>query len=264
MAIVLESFDTGKPDASFDLDGTVFKLNVLETYTSWLSQQGVFEPLPPPVAEAKRVWKAANTESNYAAHLGLLVEFFIEQVAGKSVTTLHEAAQMVAAQQAHRQWNITTALIDHLRESHNVISVSLMPEWLMEPFVRNLGFTALLGSTYISDEGVFTAEAHSIDKAEAYRELRGNDADALMYHMGDTSGDSSLFAEARYPILFNPSWTLLAEHAEEQPAIILSHKDVVTVLRSDNDITVGGVARFFGPPFDAEDILHDIREGSRA
>jgi phosphoserine phosphatase len=241
------------PDATFDLDGTVFKMTVLEAYTDWLSRQTVFDPMPPEIAAAKQVWKNENTEQNYIAHLGQLVRFFIEQVPGKSVSQLNEAARIVANQQRHRRWNITTAIIDKLRPTHNIISVSLMPEWLIDPFTDDLGFVALMGSTYVTREGQFTNEAHSIDKATEYTNVRNGDSSKLDIHMGDTVGDSSLFVLAKRPILFNPSWALYQQMKGEGLTIITSHKDIATVINQ------GEAATAWGPPFDTEAMLAVVK-----
>lgn len=241
------------PDATFDLDGTVFKMTVLEAYTDWLSQQSVFDPMPSEITAAKQAWKNENTEQNYTAHLGQLVRFFIEQVPGKSVSQLGEAASIVAKQQRHRRWNVTTAIVEKLRPTHNVISISLMPEWLMEPFTEDLGFVALMGSTYVAREGLFTDEAHSINKAEEYANARNGDTSKLDIHMGDTVGDSPLFALAHRPILFNPSWTLYRQLEDENLTVITSHKDVVSIINQ------GLAATVWGPPFDAEAILEEVQ-----
>lgn len=243
------------PDATFDLDGTVFKLTVLEEYTKWLCEQSVFDPLPAEIIAAKQTWKNSNTEANYTSHLGKLVSFFIEQVPGKSVSQLAEAANIVANQQKHRRWNIATALIGELKDSHNVMSISLMPEWLMGPFTEDLGFVALIGSTYVARDGIYTEEAHSIDKATEYKAIRNGKTDNLDIHMGDTVGDSSLFDIANRPILFNPSWTLQQANNRGM-TVITSHKDMVTVIN-----TPGGdkpLLTMWGPPFDTKTILDDI------
>ena len=166
---------------------------------------------------------------------------------------LTEAAQIVANQERERRWNITVAVIDYLRPTHNLISVSLMPEWLMEPFTNDLGFVALVGSTYVTRDGQFTDEAHSIDKGIEYKRLRDDDVRMLDVHMGDTVGDISLFELAKRPMPFNPSWTLLERMAAAKPTVITSHKDVVNVLNHDVPPSV------FGPPFDVPAILASVR-----
>ncbi len=241
------------PDATFDLDGTVFKMTVLEAYTDWLSQQTVFEPMPAEITAARQEWKNDNTEQKYTAHLGQLVRFFIEQVPGKSISQLGEAARIVANQQRHRRWNITTAIIDTVRPTHNVISVSLMPEWLMGPFTEDLGFVALMGSTYVARDGLFTDEAHSINKAAEYTNARKGNTSYLDIHMGDTVGDSSLFALAKRPILFNPSWTLYRQMKDKNMTVITSHKDMVTVINPAQAATV------WGPPLDAGAVLKSVQ-----
>lgn len=246
------------PDATFDLDGTVFKMSVLETYTEWLCEQGVFEPLPSEIKSAKQVWKNDNTEQNYNEHLGKLVRFFIEQVPGKSVSLLSEAANIVAKQQSHRRWNITTGIIDSMRPTHNILSVSLMPEWLMGPFADDLGFVALIGSTYVARDGLYTDEAHSINKATEYAKVRDGDTSKLDVHMGDTVGDNSLFDLAVRPILFNPSWTLHSQNQGSGRTVITSHKDVVTVINQGADDR-HAIASVWGPPFDVPAILDEVR-----
>ena len=246
------------PDATFDLDGTVFKMTVLEAYTEWLCGQSVFEPLPVEIRDAKQVWKNNNTEQSYAAHLGQLVRFFIEQVPGKSVTQLSEAARIVANQQRHRRWNVTTAIINTLRPTHNVVSISLMPEWLMEPFADDVGFVALIGSTYVAREGLYTDEAHSIDKATEYSKARSGNTEKLDVHMGDTVGDSSLFKVAARPILFNPSWTLYSQAQGQGMTVMTSHKDIVTVINR-RSVTDHATAIVWGPPFDVPSILEEVQ-----
>lgn len=215
--------------------------------------------MPPEISQAKQAWKNDNTEENYTAHLRMLVSFFIEQVPGKPVSQLGEAARIVANQQRHRRWNVTTAIIDTLRPTHNIISVSLMPEWLMEPFADDLGFAALIGSTYVTRDGHFTDEAYSINKATEYAMVRGGDTTKLDIHMGDTVGDSSLFALARRPILFNPSWTLYQQMNAERATVITSHKDVATVMNI-NDGSDQVTASVLGPPIDAAAILALVKQ----
>ena len=243
-----------KPDATFDLDGTVFKMTVLEAYVDWLSDQGLFDSIPLEINLAKTAWKSNNTEQTYTNHLNMLVKFFIEQVPGKGVEQLQLAAEIVAQQQQHRRWNVTESIIKLLRSSHNVMAVSMMPEWLMKPFVRDLEFVALIGSTYVSRDGQFTGEAHGINKAEAYLELRQGDSSKLDIHMGDTIGDKPLFDIARRPILFNPSGALLVATKANRPSVVISVKDTVTVSNPAVNSTQSYVA-----PFDVPNILSKIR-----
>jgi phosphoserine phosphatase len=251
------------PDATFDLDGTVFKFTVLEEYTGWLCQQGVFAPLPTEITTAKQVWKANNTEQNYNLHVGQLVAFFIDQVQGKSVSLLAEAAKIVANQQKHRRWNITTAIARKLKPTHNIVSVSLMPEWLMKPFAEDLGFVGLIGSTYVELGGSYTGEAHGIDKALAYLDMRGGQSGRLDVHMGDTVGDSSLFALAKRPIRFSPSWTLYSQTDSQDMTVIASWKDAVAVLNPTGEPN-RATATMWGPPFDASAILEEVLTRQRS
>lgn len=228
----LPEFDPDRPDAVFDLDGTVFKFTVLEQYVDWLCQQQVFNPLPADIEEARLSWKSnENNEANYKKHLDKLVHFFIGQVAGQQTVTLDQAAEIVARQTSYRRWDITRNLISDLQPTHNVMAISLMPEWLMPPFTRDLGFVATLGCTYVAKDGSFTGEAYSIDKATVYRDYRDNDTTYLDIAMGDTMGDLSIFRIAKRPIAFNPSYTLAAE-ISKQATVVSAGKDLVTVTNS--------------------------------
>lgn len=228
-------FDPTKPDAVFDLDGTVFKFTVLEQYVTWLCDQQVFEPLSKDIEQSRLVWKSSeNNEANYKEHTSKLVRFFIGQVAGKNTTTLQQAAEIVAGQTAYRQWDITRNLVSELRDTHNVMAISLMPDWLMPPFTRDLGFVARIGCTYVTQDNNFTGEAYTIDKATAYRELRQDDTTNLDIAMGDTMGDLSIFNIARRPIAFNPSFTLASEVAS-RATMVSAGKDLVTVSNTRSD-----------------------------
>jgi phosphoserine phosphatase len=210
--------------------------------------------MPAKIEQAKKIWKAYDTEDTYNTHLNKLVAFFINQVQGKPVSTLREAANIVAGQQMHRRWNITEAIMGVVEETHNRIAISLMPEWLMEPFTTNLGFVALIGSTYVERDGLFTNEAYGIDKADAYLEVRSGDPEALDIHMGDTMGDLSLFALARRPILINPSWTLHEAMNGSGASVLISTKDLVAL----QNPTSSEKPKSWGPPFNAQAILAEV------
>ncbi len=258
--IELRKINPDLPDATFDLDGTVFKMNILETYIEWISKEHIINPIPTEIRKAKEVWKQHNTEENYNAHIRALVRFFIEQIPGKEVATLAEAAGIVARQQRHRRWGITVDIIKHLRDTHNIIAISLMPEWLMEPFTRDLDFVALIGSTYITRDGLFTDTARTIHKADEYAKLRDNNTDRLDIHMGDTIGDMSLITLAKRPILFNPSYTLLSDERCEDKTIISSNKDVVTVSNSSGIKDSLRLTSTWGPPLNIDAILREVKE----
>lgn len=234
-------------------------MTVLEAYTEWLSQQSVFDPIPAEILAAKQVWKEDNTEQKYVTHMNKLVQLFIEQVPGKSISQLDEAANIVANQQKHRRWNTATAIINAVKPTHNIISVSLMPKWLMAPFASDLGFSALIGSTYVTRDGPYTEEAHGINKAAEYAKIRDGDTSKPDIHMRDTVGDSPLFALAKRPILFNPSNTLLASTASEVMTTVTSHKDVVVILNPSNESGIR-TAKIWGPPFDAQAILREVQQ----
>lgn len=228
-------FDPSRPDAVFDLDGTVFKFTVLEQYVRWLCEQQVFAPLPPDIEEARLTWKRGeNNEANYKSHTSKLVQFFIGQVAGKRTATLHQAAEIVANQTSYRRWDITRNIISALRPTHNLMAISLMPEWLMPPFTRDVGFVASLGCTYVSQGDTFTGGAYSIDKATVYQTYRQDDTGRLDIAMGDTMGDLSLFGVAKRPIAFNPSFTLASE-VGGFATMISAAKDLVTVTNAAPD-----------------------------
>lgn len=133
-----------------------------------------------------------------------------------------------------------------------------MPEWLMRPFTEDSGFVALMGSTDVARDGQFTEEAHSIDKATEYTNARSDDTSKLDIHMGDTVGDSSLFALAKRPILFNPSWTLYQQMEASRPTVITSHKDVTTVINA-HKVPGQTNATLLGPPVDTTAILQLVR-----
>jgi phosphoserine phosphatase len=240
-------FDPTKPDAVFDIDGTITKFTTLEQFTGALSTARVFDPIPPEVEAARSTWKTIrNNESNYTRHTNGLVKFFVEQIAHKQTADLHAVARTVAAEHALRRWDITRGIIDYLRPTHNVMSISHMPRFLMPHFTEGLNFVKMIGSTYVGLEGRFTGEAHGIDKAEAYLEHRKvKDLDVVM---GDTMGDLSLLRIARRPIVFNPSHTLVCE-ADPTMTVVRPGKDAVSVM---NRIGEGNL--FIAQEFDCSQV----------
>ena len=116
-------------DPKKDVEAEILAINAgLKSRTQALSARVYYaEQRYAEITAAKQHGKGNNTEQNYNAHLRQLGRFFMDQVPGKAVSLLGEAAQIVANQQRHRRWNITTAIIEKLKPTHNGVSISLMP-----------------------------------------------------------------------------------------------------------------------------------------
>lgn len=259
MVQIIGEFDPAKPDASFDLEGVVFKMTVLEAFINQLGEHGVFDEVPEGITGLRRIWKGRNNEANFKAHLGAMVGFFLDQIPNKDVDQLKREAILCQQEHGDRQWNVTIDILNHLKQTHNIVAASLLPEWLMLSFVpTNLGFVAMMGSSYEEVDGVFSGKAQTIDKAEAYLEFRSGDASMLDTHMGDTTGDSSIFRLAKRPIYFNPSATLFFETpAEERPTTLASEKDLTSVFNP------GEVPEHYAPEFDPAELLSHVRSFER-
>lgn len=224
------AFRPDRADDACDIDGTYTKFTTLEQYTLWASREQLFDPLPHEISALKQAWRDNNDEANYNRHTAAIVEFFIAQVAGKAVSDLQTAAEIVARQQRGRTWDITRAIVKERSNTHNQIAISHMPEWLLEPFVRGAGFVALIGSTYLTRDGIFTGEAYKIDKLKQYKQLRGGDTSRLEIVMENTNGGLDLLQAAKHPIAVNPSHTL-TEDVRSWATILRANADSVTVIQ---------------------------------
>ncbi len=231
-----------KPFAAFDVDGTIFKSSLAEKIVEGGIEAGIFAAKAFATAhERRRQWQRNNNEGIYQSYLHHLVGAFVIQMAGVEVERFEEVASQVMQQHSVRKFAFSRRLLEALHDSHSPIAISGSPLMLLEPFLGDLHFESIYGSTFEIEDGKFTGKATSVgDKAEILRDLviQEQVTQESSIAIGDTISDKSMLEYANVPIIFNGGRTLTNYGKPRGWTRVNEHKDQITVLQKDERLGI--------------------------
>lgn len=237
MAMSIETSATDRPALFVDHDGTLYKSSILEVMVKYAVIHDVFTKNDfKRSIDLRDAWQSDNNESTYLEYLDELVLTFVRQIAGKSVAQFDKVIESSLQSERSRRHRFPQILMSRLAINHDICVVSGSPAFALEKFTEDLPIAYCIGSTYETNNGMFTGRATSTtDKARVRQELIDNNkiSPEKNVAIGDTAGDWSLLQEADYPIMFNPSSTLEEHGRKEGFPIVWEIKDNITVLTPD-------------------------------
>ncbi len=218
-----------KPLAVFDVDGTQFKSACVEKFIDEAIRQDVFSADMFAETRAKRrLWQSNNNEGIYQSYLHNLVGAFVASMAGLEVARFNVVTATMIDEHRVRMYSFTRNLLRLVSPSHETIAISGSPLPVVGPFLQNLGFDKILGSTFEVADGHFTGKAQSVNKADALSHIATDST--VNIGIGDTVGDVPVLRKANVAIAFNPSATLRREAIKNNWFIVTEQKDAVTQL----------------------------------
>lgn len=227
-----------KPFAAFDVDGTIFKSSLLEKVIDSCIDAGIFSAKSfKEVRDSRRRWETSNNEGVYQSYLNRLVSTFIKEIAGAEVDEFNKVTSAMLTRQAVRKFAFSRKLINDLQNTHTVIAISGSPEFLVRPFLEDIGVITCYGSTFVTEGGKFTGEAQSVGDKLAI--LKALEEDGVITRkgsiaVGDTVSDVSMLAFAETPVMFNASRTLTNHGRKHGWLRVNEVKDQITVLAYDD------------------------------
>lgn len=226
--------------AVFDIDGTIFRKNLafelidelvwmqvfkkemrdklVHLYTKWLDHQGMYED-----------------------YRKAMVSVYLENIKGCRQSDVVKASQSVVAYYKFRTYVFANDLIAKFKkENYSIIAVSGSPVEIVEEYNKVLGFDAVFGSVYETDEkrtytgkAVFEPTIHKGHVAKQYA-MEKNLTLKDSYGIGDTESDAKFLEVVENPIAFNPNFNLKKIAEEKGWRIVVEKKDVIYEIKSSN------------------------------
>lgn len=224
-----------RPIAVFDIDGTLYRSNLLVDLVDALIELRIF---PAKVAAIYRVvyeaWRKERHRGAYDKYMENLVTTYMRFIRGISVQELLEAVDLIAERAEGLMYVYGRQLVRELRSTHCLVAISGAPLEVVEKLTRPLGFEHFHGAEYEVANGAYTGDA---TPGHLHKD-RTADAIARQWNltfeggvaMGDTHSDEPLprlVAANGSPIAFSPNKELLEVAVREGWPIVTERKDVI-------------------------------------
>jgi len=224
-----------RPIAAFDLDGTIYRGNLVSRLCEELCRHGYFSGL---FAQnmANLFVQRDECQLPYRLYEKKLVNLLLVALRGKSQTELMKVANLVLAEAVGRSFVFTTTLMNVLRNSHDCIAVTGGLREIAEDLAEHWGFNACYSSILEVKDDLYTGKVIAApvrDKGEAVRTRAKTEESSTLEcstAIGDTLSDIALLEAVQRPIVFNPDSELAARAKKEHWPVVLERKDVIYVL----------------------------------
>ncbi len=230
---------TSKKLAIFDIDGTVFRGCFLVELMKTLIHFGIF----PREAEKKvdhDYFAWVERRAPYQTYIEKATDLFLEMIKGCKEEDIRKYSMRVASYFRNRNYVFTKRLIEKLRPTHFLLSISGSPQEIVEEYNKYLNFDKVYGSVYGLDlkTRIYTGEmtlGASVEKEKIFNKFVKENNFSLKdsVGVGDTEFDVSFLKQVEKPIAFNPNATLLKIAREKGWEIVTERKDVIYHLGKD-------------------------------
>ena len=223
--------------AFFDIDGTVFRSNLLVELIDECIERGI---LPAKIREQyvkeHALWSAR--EGTHEVYIDMVVTAYLEHIQGVYYGDIADAAREVVRNHGKKVYRYSRDLINDLKgKDYYLVAVSRSPKTIVDEFCTTLGFDKAYGSIYeIGPRDLFTGNvterALLEDKSRIVERVfaTGNFSREGSIGVGDTEGDIPLLESVEIPICFNPNMKLYTYAKAKKWPVVVERKDVVYTL----------------------------------
>ncbi|HLC99937.1 MAG TPA: HAD-IB family phosphatase [Patescibacteria group bacterium] len=222
--------------AIFDIDGTIFRSSLVIQMVHRLVENGMFpKEANEEIEQDYLAW--LNRKGTYEKYIWQVVKIHLKYIGGCSVKKVEHIADQLIRDQKDRVYRFTRSLIADLRtKNYFLLALSGSPDYIVSAFAQAYHFDGSFGSTYLTNNGVFTGEGVSLKKQEVlsvFLREKINEIDPKDWiAVGDTKDDIPTLETVGQPIALNPDQGL-AEYAKKKGwRIVVERKDVIYDMRA--------------------------------
>lgn len=233
-----------KPLAVFDVDGTLYRSNLLVDLVHQLVRQGSFPAsIVDDFREAQMIWKIERQRKSYVEYIDQLISAYVEHLPGLTVEKLKMAVDKIIHHSTGLMYVYARDLLKSLKKTHHLVVISGSPVEVVTPFVNQLGIKEVHGTTFEISSGVYTGKVLKVgtrQKGQTLRQVaeRVNLDFKGSVAMGDTDSDIGMLDLVERPIAFNPNKELF-EHAFQRGwEIVFERKDMILHLGKKGNFSV--------------------------
>ncbi len=239
-----------KPVATFDVDGSLYRSNLLVDLTNQLVRQGSFQSgIIDQFRDAQIGWQVERHRESYVQYIDQLIGTYVQHLKGLSVDELNTAVKQVIRYSPGLMYVYGRELVRGLKDTHQLVAISGSPVEVVRPFVQQLGIEDVHATTFEVNQGVYTGEVIHVGTRNKDQTLKGMvDRMNLSFQgsvaMGDTDSDISMLDLVQRPIAFNPNKELFEHALTEGWEIVYERKDMILHLGKGNFNVVNNFGHF--------------------
>lgn len=233
-----------RPVAVFDVDGTLYRSNLLVDLVYQLVRQGSFpSSIIDEFKDAQLNWKLERHRESYVNYIDQLIKTYVKQLKGLSVAEVQTAAKQIDRHSPGLMYVFGRDLIADIKDTHQLIAISGSPIEVVEPFVKRLGIDVVHATTFAISEGVYTGEVVHVGTQKKEETLKSIVAKmglcfSRSVGIGDTDSDIAMLNLVERPIAFNPNKELFEHALKRKWEIIYERKDMILHLGEKGTFSV--------------------------
>ncbi|MFH1046939.1 MAG: HAD-IB family phosphatase [Patescibacteria group bacterium] len=225
-----------KPIAAFDLDGTIYRGNLVSRLCEELCRNGYISGLYAQNMVDLFVQRD-NCQIPHRQYEQKLVNLLLVALRRKSQSELMRTAETVTDRAADQSFFFTTTLLDSLRRSHDCIAITGGMREAAELLAEHWGFDVCFASVCEVAADLYTGRiiaAPAQNKGEVVRARAAASNESTLDHsiaVGDSVSDILLLEAVERPIAFNPDASLAAMAESRHWPIVLERKNMIYVMQ---------------------------------
>jgi HAD superfamily phosphoserine phosphatase-like hydrolase len=232
--------DTKTKLAIFDIDGTVFRSEVMMEIIDRMIQRGLLPKRAyQGLLEAKDSWK--DRQGSFEQYSARVVHLIQHHFGGVLVAEFEQIAEQVIDEVRFHQYRYTRDLMGELRgKGYILLAISGMLKQALELYNRTLEFDYIFGSELQVESGAFTSKPHGMqpyhNKSETVRYFLSEHGEFTLddsYGVGDTEDDEGFLELVANPVAFNPNKKLFDIAQKRGWPVVVERKDVIYELGPD-------------------------------
>lgn len=225
--------DSPRKFAAFDIDGTLFRSGLyrevlFELMRRDLIPQEIMKIVTPKI----EAWQKRLHDDAFESFETALIGMFDKEIPRLKVSDFDDAVRVVLEKMSDHVYVYTRDLIKKLKaEGYYLIAISGSQEELVEPFAKKYGFDYWVGQQWARSEEYFTGEIIKTHTGKGQILLGIIEEQNLTvegsYAVGDSNGDTGMFAIAENVIAFNPTRELYEKARANGWKIVIERKSVI-------------------------------------
>jgi len=145
--------------AAFDVDGTLYRSNLLVDLVYQLVRQGSFpDRIIEEFTDAQLSWKQERHRESYVQYMDVLINTYVKNLKGLPIEELNTAARQVIRHSPGLVYVFGKNLIQNLQPTHHLVAISGSPIEVVAPFVNQLGIQDVHATTFETENNTYTGE----------------------------------------------------------------------------------------------------------
>lgn len=223
--------------AVFDIDGTIFRGSFMIELMKTLVHFGVFSREAEHAVD-KEYFDWVERRAPYQNYVDKVVKVFTKFIKDCREEDIKKYSIRIASYFRNRNYVFTKRLVEKLRKTHFLLSISGSPIEVVNEYNKYLNFDASFGTIYELDPKTkkYTGKmlldgAH--EKEKIFREFCQKNSFNFKNSIGvgDTEYDAAFLKKVEKPIVFNPNANLLKIAKKHKWEIVLERKDVIYIIQ---------------------------------